>query len=239
MTNKKTSTRITTSAFNLENNILKLEIDCGAYDLTDKTITAVFSPSGVETAPLAVNTDGLIELPIYASEIKHGVNYIQLNFRWDENKLEQSPIIMWVIDKSLETSAPAQEEVDIMTYLIAEANRIVDNAGDIKVALDGSVLDAGTAKDALDGSIDTAGTAKSNLDGSIQSANSINNTLSNAMTGTIKQATDKNIELEETIVDAGTSKSELQAVIDNSKINELIKISTVQPTWGLWLEEVN
>lgn len=234
MTNKKITTRITTSAFNLENDILILHIDVGDYDLTGKTITAAFSPAGVETLPLTVSTEGLIELPIYASEVQYGVNYIQLNFRWDTNKLEQSSVMMWLIDKSLETTAPAQEKVDIMTYLIAEANRIVDNAGDIKIALDGSVSNAVTAKEALDGSISTAGTTKTALDGSIGTAG----TTKTVLDGSISIAGTKKTELDVSISNAGTAKNDLQAVIDNSKINELIKISTTQPTWGLWLEEV-
>lgn len=231
---QKISVRITTSAFNLENDILKLEIDCGIYDLTGKTITAAFSPVGVETAPLTVNTEGLIELPIYAGEIQCGVNYIQLNFRWSTNKLEQSPVMMWVIDKSLETTAPAQEEVNVITYLISEANRIVDEAGDLKIALDGSTSNASTAKDALDESISTAGTTKAALDGSIGTAE----TSKTVLDGSISTAGTKKTELDGSILNAGTAQNDLQVVINNSKINELIKVSTIQPAWGLWLEEV-
>lgn len=86
--------------------------------------------------------------------------------------------------------------------------------------------------------VDEISTLNENLETNIANANLINETLTNIETGTIKQAMDKNTELEDTIVDAGTAKSELQAVIDSSKINELIKVSTIQPTWGLWLEEV-
>jgi len=124
MKKKAASVTINTGAFNLENDILTLEISVGDYDLTGKTITAVFSPKAVETSPLTVNAEGKIQLPIYASEVQQGVNYIQLNFRWGTNKLEQSPVMMWVIDKSLETTAPAQEQVDIITYLIAQYNQI-------------------------------------------------------------------------------------------------------------------
>lgn len=103
-----------------------------------------------------------------------------------------------------------------------------------KQALDKSITDSETAKEALDGSINTAGTKKTELDDSITTAG----TTKTALDGSINTAGTKKTELDGSILNAGTAKSELQAVIDSSKINELIKVSTIQPTWGLWLEEV-
>ena len=224
---KKIDVLITHKHYSLENGIFTLQIDVGDYDLTNKTITAKFSPKEVETGNLDV-IDGIINLPIYSNLLKYGVNYIQLNFRWDENKLEQSPRIMWNISPSLAATEAAQEDVDIISYLIAqvqaavtEADRVVDLAGDVRSALDESTEDAGQAKADLDGSISTAGTTKRDLDASISDANVINDTLANAVTGTIKKATDANTELEGSIVDAGTAKSEIeQAVVDNQIVKQ-------------------
>ena len=111
---KKTDVRITHKHYSLENGILTLRIDVGDYDLTGKTITAKFSPREVETGNLDV-INGIINLPIYSNLLKSGVNYIQLNFRWDENKLEQSPKMMWNISPSLTATEAAQEDVDIIS----------------------------------------------------------------------------------------------------------------------------
>jgi hypothetical protein len=141
---KKTDVRITHKHYSLENGIFTLQIDVGDYDLTNKTITAKFSPKEVETGSLDV-IDGIINLPIYSNLLKYGVNYIQLNFRWDENKLEQSPRMMWNISPSLAATEAAQEDVDIISYLISEVNRVVSETEDIKEALDESVANANTA----------------------------------------------------------------------------------------------
>ena len=93
------------------------------YDIEGKTITAVFEPSKVETEALEV-VDRVVKIPIYSSMVQKGVNYIQLNFRWDTTKLEQSGKMLWVIDRSLETTGAAQEDVDIITYLISELKAI-------------------------------------------------------------------------------------------------------------------
>lgn len=224
---KKQDIRITEKAFNLENNVLILPIEPLNYDLEGKTITAVFEPAKVETGALEV-VDGLIQIPIYSSMVQPGVNSIQLNFRWDNTRLEQSPKMMWVIDKSLITESPAQEEVDIISYLLNEINaakdtadRMISDSGDVKQALDSSVEDAREAKTALDGSVEAAGTKKTQLDDNITDANTINNTLTDPVTGTIKKATDSKVALEEKITDAGTAKSEIeQAIIDNQIVKQ-------------------
>lgn len=214
MINKK-ELQITEKMFSLENDVITLALSAPYYDLTGKTITAVFSPSGIETEPLEA-VDGVIQIPIYSSMIKKGVNFIQLNFRWGTTKLEQSGKLMWVIGQSLETTGPAQEDVDIITYLVniatqakkdadtalLEANRIVEEAGDVRFVLDESVETAGESKEALDESISLANTTKTELDESIQDANTINASLTDEETGTIKRATDINIALENNIDDA-------------------------------------
>jgi hypothetical protein len=234
---KKQTRLVNEKAFDLENNILILCVDVGDYDLTGKTITAVFSPSGVETAPLTT-VDNIIQIPIYAEEVRYGINCIQLNFRWGGNCLEQSPIMQLHVEKSLKTTKAESGQIDIITHLIAEVTKAKEDADEALTQANRIVGEAGDIRAALDGSTEAAGTAKENLDGSISLANNINNTLSNPETGTIKQATDANHELQGAIEDSGTAKNELQEVINNSKINELIKISPTQPSWGLWLEEV-
>lgn len=124
MSKKKAVIKIPHNVFSMENKILTLEISVGDYDLTSKTITAIFNPSKVETAPLE-EIDGVIKIPIHANMVKYGLNYIQLNFRWGDDYLEQSPIMSWYINKSLPSSAPAQEAVDIITYLINENNEAI------------------------------------------------------------------------------------------------------------------
>lgn len=209
MTSKE-ELQITEKMFSLENDVITLALNVPEYDLTGKIITAVFSPSGLETEPLEV-VDGVIQIPIYTSMIEMGINLIQLNFRWGTTKLEQSGRLMWEIGQSLEIPGPTHEEIDIISFLINEINaaketadRVVSDAGDIKTALDGSIEDAGTTKTALDGSI--------------TSANSINNALSNPTTGTIKLASDSKTALDGSIEDAGTAKSEIEQAITNNQI---------------------
>lgn len=122
----KYEVRITQRAFTLENNILILEIDLGEYSLEGKTITAAFSPSKVETIPLTVD-GSIVKIPIHSTLVQYGINYIQLNFRWD-NKLEQSGIMVWKIEKSLETTAIAQENIDIITHLVDIATQAKNEA---------------------------------------------------------------------------------------------------------------
>lgn len=128
MDNKAETVTIKNHNFTLENDILLLEIDCGDYNLTDKVITAAFSPAEVETGALSV-VNNIIQLPIYSSEVMTGLNLIQINFRWDTNKLEQSPIMQWIVNASVPTTKPAQEDIDIITYLISQ----VQAAGKIDI----------------------------------------------------------------------------------------------------------
>ena len=65
------------------------------------------------------------------------------------------------------------------------------------------------ATEQVDRVIDEARDVKVALDGSVDEASAINETLSNPTTGTIKQASDKNTELEGTILEAETVKSDL------------------------------
>jgi hypothetical protein len=134
MSKKNINVKIPDNAFSLENKIVTLKISVGDYDLTKKTITAVFNPSQVETAALSV-IDGVIQLPIYSSEVQYGLNYIQLNFRWGDSYLEQSPIMIWVINKSLPTTSPAEENVDIITDLIAQLRALQDDYTEIHIGL--------------------------------------------------------------------------------------------------------
>lgn len=120
MAKKNTSVKVAYNAFTLENKIITLQIGVGTYDLTDKTITAVFNPTEVEAGPLSV-IDGVIKIPMYASMVQYGLNYIQLNFRWGDNYLKQSPVMIWFINKSLSTTAPAQEDIDIISSLLTLA----------------------------------------------------------------------------------------------------------------------
>ena len=224
---KKSDVLITHKHYSLENGIFTLQIDVGDYDLTNKTITAKFNPKEVETGNLDV-IDGIINLPIYSNLLKYGSNYIQLNFRWDIDKLEQSPKMIWIIDKSLETEGVAEEDIDIISYLINEiksaketADRVISDVGDIKQSLDASVEQAGESKTALDGSVTLAGTMKDELDGSITSATNINNTLADPVDGTMKRANDSRVALEGKITDAGTAKSEIeQAIVDNQIVTQ-------------------
>lgn len=243
---KKREVRITDKHFSLENNILTLEINIGDYDITGKQITAVLEPKGIETAPLTAETvEGVttVSLPIYSSYIAEGVNYIQLYFRWADTKLEQSGKMMWVVERSLIADDPGVEQQDLMSYYlqqmvlaIAEADRVVDEAGDVRVELDVST----------------------------GNATAINNTLADPATGTIKLATDANATLSQSIVDAGIAKDaltdpvtgaialaeaaedaltnpttgaiklaedaedSLQAVIDNSQIGNLASLTTTE-----------
>lgn len=134
--------------------------------------------------------------------------------------------------KESELAALAKLTEVVTTNEALEENIIIGSQ--TKQALDKSITDSGTAKEELDGSITTAGTTKTALDGSINTAG----TTKTALDGSINTAGTKKTELDGSILNAGTAQSDLQAVINSSKINELIKISAAQPAWGLWLEEV-
>ena len=121
MKNKK-DVLITNKSFHLENGIVILALEVLNYELEGKVITAVFEPRRIETGALEV-INGAVQIPVYSNMVDVGTNRIQLNFRWD-NKLEQSGKLVWPIDKSLETIGPAQEEIDIISYLIAELKSI-------------------------------------------------------------------------------------------------------------------
>lgn len=73
----------------------------------------------------------------------------------------------------------------------------------------------------LNSSISTAGTTKTELDQSVSNATVINETLSNPMTGTIKQAINKNIELQSAIVVANTTKTDLEQAITNAELDTI------------------
>lgn len=212
----KDSVQIESKHFTIENDIITLEINIGDYDVTGKQVTAVFEPNVVETVPLTYSTDedgnNIVELPIYSSYISKGYNYLQLFFRWDTDKVENSGKIIWKIDASLQSGVVAVEEQDLMSYYLSEmelaileADRVVDEAGDVRVVLDGSV----------------------------DEANAINETLSNPTTGTIKQAIDKNAELEGTILEAETAKSDLDDPLTGAiTLAREVEDNLINPTTG-------
>lgn len=237
---KKQEVRVANKSFHLENNVIILPIELLNYDTTGKTITAVFEPAKIETGALEV-VDNTIQIPIYSSMVKVGVNYIQLNFRW-ENKLEQGPKMIWVIDKSLETEGVAQEDIDIISYLVNEiksaketADRVISDVGDIKQSLDQSIEDADTTKTNLDGVIGEANTKKTELEDTVDAANTKINEIIHPETGTIKIANDSRIALEGKITEAGTAQTNLhnkigeantakeeieQAIVDNQIVKQ-------------------
>lgn len=212
---KKKGGRITDKHFSLENGVLTLSIDIGDYDITGKQITAVFEPQAVETVPLTAETvEGVttVSLPIYSSYIAEGVNFIQLYFRSGTTTLEQSGKMLWVVERSLVATAPGTEEQDLMSYYlaqmvlaIAEADRVVDEAGDIRVELDESTA----------------------------SATAINNTLADPATGTIKLATDANATLAQAIVDAGIAEAAITDPVTGAiALAEAAEDDLTNPTTG-------
>ena len=134
---KKQEIRITNKSFNLENNVIILAIELLNYDMAGKTITAAFEPVKIETGALEV-VNNTIQIPIYSSMVQVGLNYIQLNFRW-ENKLEQSSKMIWIIDKSLETEGVAEEDIDIVSYLVGIATQAKTDADDLVDVVQGKL----------------------------------------------------------------------------------------------------
>lgn len=135
--------RISDIGFSLENNLVTLEMSvvdgAEAYLLTGKTVTAVFYPSGVETAPLTV-TDGVIYLPITSELIRYGHNDIQLFFRWTDGTqhVENAPIMYKYFEESLLSLVPADGSVDIITSLIAQVNQAIIDVGEVSIGTDGA-----------------------------------------------------------------------------------------------------
>lgn len=140
----KIGVTVADNMFSLENKIvtLKIKVLSGEtdYDLTNKIITASFGQTGVETGTLEV-VDGLIQLPITSDLIMDGYNLIQLNFRWDIDKREQSGIMTWHVKESVKTNDVAQEQIDIVTYLINETKTATQGANDIKATLEQKLAD--------------------------------------------------------------------------------------------------
>ena len=125
MSSKYTPVRLTEQAFDIETGVLVLNISLGAYDLTGKTVTAIFSPSGVETAALSV-VEGLLQLPIDPTLIVAGRNEIQLNI-YEGAEHEVSPIMVWRVGAALVGSTPASEYVDLLASLIAQSNAMAED----------------------------------------------------------------------------------------------------------------
>ena len=123
MSQKNDYTIITDGAFPTETGVLTLEISLGDYSLTGKTITAVFSQTAVETAPLTVS-NGLIQLPITLGLLVAGENQIQLNIR-EGVTLEQSPIMKWKVGLAVVGTDPAPTDVDIIAYLLAKSDSAI------------------------------------------------------------------------------------------------------------------
>lgn len=138
MKNKKDRV-IDLTAFHLENRAITLQIRLENYDATNKFVTAVFSPTKVETGQLKV-IDNIINIPILASMVDVGINEIQLNFR-EGTQLEQSGKLIWNVKESIEAREVAQEKIDIITDLINRVTETIDSVQDI--------LDAKANKDDL------------------------------------------------------------------------------------------
>lgn len=118
MTKKADRVSISEGAFTLENGVLTLQISLGSYALTGKTVTAAFSPSLVETGSLVV-TEGVIAIPISPSLVVAGNNYIQLNIR-TLTTLEQSPIMLWQVGRSIISTTAPSADPDITGEILAD-----------------------------------------------------------------------------------------------------------------------
>lgn len=122
MSQKDNPVIINEGAFSTETGVLVLEISLGDYSLTGKIITAVFSQTAVETAPLTVS-NGLIQLPITLGLLVAGENKIQLNIR-EGLTLEQSPIMKWSVGLAVAGTDSVPTNVDIITWLLADSSNI-------------------------------------------------------------------------------------------------------------------
>lgn len=127
MNDKTTPVRVDIGYFKTENNILTLEIylveDGIAYDLTGKTITAIFQEKP-PTSPLSVS-DGLIQLPITSDLLVIGKNKFQLSLVYGDYSQELTPIFLWQIETPVVAGIDG-ESLDILTSLITQCNAIND-----------------------------------------------------------------------------------------------------------------
>ena len=127
-------------AFSAEDGVLSLQVSLGDYDLTGRTVTASFSPRDVETGLLTVSA-GLVVIPIGASLIQAGTNWIQLNIRKGQT-LEQSPLMTWAVSRSLPSTVPAQDDVDIITSLVAQVTSATESLDSVRAACDADAASA-------------------------------------------------------------------------------------------------
>lgn len=203
MNNKKTI-RVTDKAFHLENNVLVLGLDVVNYDLTGKTVTAIFEPSQVEAGPFEP-VGNVVNMPIIAGMAKPGVNYIQLNFRWGGGNLEQSGKMIWTVEKSL-------EDIDILTQLIGEYRGMLGNEND-RVFAEGERDRAEQARESVFAEIMAdANEAEGNLNQAIEDGNAIHGTL---LTD-IENAGTADRDLSGTIGDADTIYRNLSDKVDDA-----------------------
>ena len=144
MKEKNKGITISDKAFSLENNIVTLQIKVmdgdAAYDLTGKTITASFDKTGIETGALSM-TNGLIQMPITNNLIKAGYNLIQLNFRWDTDKWEQSPVMTWNIHSSIKTTDISKQTPDFQLAENGKTRWHVESVGGVLNLVESGVLE--------------------------------------------------------------------------------------------------
>lgn len=98
------------------------------------------------------------------------------------------------------------------TTLKSNIDQSVALGNSLNTTLPSIVQSANTSKTNLESTIGTAGNSKTLLDASVVAANNINNTISNASTGSIKKATDINNSLLSNIQSGTTKISDMQTL---------------------------
>ena len=100
MDKKDINVRIIQRAFHMEKNVNTLIFDFGSYDLNDKNISLHFKPTDYTVENIQPD-NGLIFIPVVKGMLIPDINKMQFTFSWEDNKIEQSPFIVWQIDESI------------------------------------------------------------------------------------------------------------------------------------------
>jgi len=136
MLEKSTEVLLEDLMFDTANDTLTLEMEFisgeEVYDMTSKTVTAIFYPNMYETTLLPI-VDGVVSLEMKADYLKYGVNKIQLYIRNGEF-VDPSPIMRWEILRALKSELPSDGSVDIITDLINQVTSAVDSLATVQTA---------------------------------------------------------------------------------------------------------
>ncbi len=161
MTQKGKAYQLTYEAFTGENQLYLLRLKPLDYDWTGRVATIVFSAYGTDTgyeSDILTVTDGVVSQLISSAWLSATTNRLQLNIYETSGQLhEQAPIVEWYVRKSLPSTEPTPEQVDIIAGLIADVTTAVDSLATVETTCTEAASAASqSAEDADDDAVSAA-----------------------------------------------------------------------------------